>query len=229
MTDHPLVLVIEDETSLTTLLRYNLESRGFHVAAVEKGTDAMGTIAEAKPDLVLLDWMLPGLSGIEICRRIRRDPETCDLPVILLTARGEENDRVRGLDCGADDYVVKPFGVSELIARIGAVLRRARPGSDASSLGVGDITMDLASHRVMRNGREVHLGPTEYRLLRHFMEYPGRVLSRDHLLEAVWGPAVHIERRTVDVHVRRLRQALNDDGEKDMIRTVRAAGYAFAD
>ena len=229
MTDHPLILVIEDETSLTTLLRYNLESEGFRVASVENGTDATAAIAGAKPDLVLLDWMLPGLSGIEICRKIRRDPETHDLPVILLTARGEESDRVRGLDCGADDYVVKPFGVSELIARIGAVLRRARPGSDASALGVGDITMDLARHRVVRNGREVHLGPTEYRLLRHFMEHPGRVLSRDHLLEALWGRAVHIERRTVDVHVRRLRQALNDKGEEDVIRTVRSAGYAFAD
>ncbi len=229
MTDHPLILVIEDETSLTTLLRYNLESEGFRVASVENGTDAMAAIAGAKPDLVLLDWMLPGLSGIEICRKIRRDPETHEVPVILLTARGEESDRVRGLDCGADDYVVKPFGVSELIARIGAVLRRARPGSDASALGVGDITMDLASHRVVRNGREVHLGPTEYRLLRHFMEHPGRVLSRDHLLEALWGRAVHIERRTVDVHVRRLRQALNDKGEEDVIRTVRSAGYAFAD
>ncbi len=229
MTDHPLILVIEDETSLTTLLRYNLESEGFRVASVENGTDAMAAIAGAKPDLVLLDWMLPGLSGIEICRKIRRDPETHEVPVILLTARGEESDRVRGLDCGADDYVVKPFGVSELIARIGAVLRRARPGSDASALGVGDITVDLASHRVVRNGREVHLGPTEYRLLRHFMEHPGRVLSRDHLLEALWGRAVHIERRTVDVHVRRLRQALNDKGEEDVIRTVRSAGYAFAD
>ena len=227
MTDHPLILVIEDETSLTTLLRYNLESEGFRVASVENGTDAMAAIAGAKPDLVLLDWMLPGLSGIEICRKIRRDPETHDLPVILLTARGEESDRVRGLDCGADDYVVKPFGVSELIARIGAVLRRARPGSDASALGVGDITMDLASHRVVRNGRQVHLGPTEYRLLRHFMEHPGRVLSREHLLEAVWGRAVHIEQRTVDVHVRRLRQALNAERRPDLIRTVRSAGYAL--
>ena len=228
MTDSPLVLVIEDEASLTTLLRYNLESRGFRVAAIGNGADAMGAISAEKPDLVLLDWMLPGVSGIEICRRIRREPETRDLPVILLTARGEESDRIRGLDCGADDYVVKPFGVSELIARIGAVLRRAAPPSGAASLAVGDIVMDLASHRVSRNGRPIHLGPTAYRLLRHFMEHPGRVLSRDHLLEAVWGRAVHIERRTVDVHVRRLRRALNGDGEDDAIRTVRAAGYAFA-
>ena len=228
MTESPLILVIEDEASLTTLLRYNLESHGFRVAAVENGARAMGAIAEAKPDLVLLDWMLPGVSGIEICRKIRRDPQSHDLPVILLTARGEESDRIRGLDCGADDYVVKPFGISELIARIGAVLRRAATTGGDDPLGVGDITMDLASHRVMRNGRRVHLGPTEYRLLRHFMEHPGRVLSRDHLLEAVWGRAVHIERRTVDVHVRRLRQALNSDGEDDPIRTVRAAGYAFA-
>ena len=180
MTESPLILVIEDEASLTTLLRYNLESHGFRVAAVENGARAMGAIAEAKPDLVLLDWMLPGVSGIEICRKIRRDPQSHDLPVILLTARGEESDRIRGLDCGADDYVVKPFGISELIARIGAVLRRAATTGGDDPLGVGDITMDLASHRVMRNGRRVHLGPTEYRLLRHFMEHPGRVLSRDH-------------------------------------------------
>ena len=228
MTDSPLILVIEDEPSLTTLLRYNLESHRFRVASIENGGDAMSTIASTKPDLVLLDWMLPGVSGIEICRKIRRDPETHNLPVILLTARGEESDRVRGLDCGADDYVVKPFVISELIARIGAVLRRAAPTSAAQSLASGDVTMDLASYRVSRSGRSIHLGPTEYRLLRHFMEHPGRVLSRDHLLEAVWGRAVHIEQRTVDVHVRRLRQALNGDGEVDVIRTVRSAGYAFS-
>ena len=228
MTDSPLILVIEDEASLTTLLRYNLESHRFRVASIENGGDAMSTIASTKPDLVLLDWMLPRVSGIEICRKIRRDPETHNLPVILLTARGEESDRVRGLDCGADDYVVKPFVISELIARIGAVLRRAAPMSAAQSLASGDITMDLASYRVSRSGRSIHLGPTEYRLLRHFMEHPGRVLSRDHLLEAVWGRAVHIEQRTVDVHVRRLRQALNGDGEVDVIRTVRSAGYAFS-
>ena len=227
MRDKPLILVIEDEASLTTLLRYNLESRGFNVTSVEDGGDAMSAIAQAKPGLVLLDWMLPSVSGLEICRRIRRDPQTHDLPVILLTARGEESDRIRGLDCGADDYVVKPFGVSELIARIGAVLRRAAPAGGSASFGAGDIVMDLASHRVTRNGRPIHLGPTEYRLLRHFMEHPGRVLSRDHLLEAVWGRAVHVERRTVDVHVRRLRQALNGSGEDDAIRTVRSAGYAF--
>ena len=228
MTDSPLILVIEDEASLTTLLRYNLESHRFRVVSIENGGDAMSTIASTKPDLVLLDWMLPRVSGIEICRKIRRDPETHNLPVILLTARGEESDRVRGLDCGADDYVVKPFVISELIARIGAVLCRAAPTSAAQSLASGDITMDLASYRVSRSGRSIHLGPTEYRLLRHFMEHPGRVLSRDHLLEAVWGRAVHIEQRTVDVHVRRLRQALNGDGEVDVIRTVRSAGYAFS-
>ena len=228
MTDNPLILVIEDEASLTTLLRYNLESHGFRVASIDNGSDAMSSIASVQPDLVLLDWMLPGVSGIEICRKIRREPQTHDLPVILLTARSEESDRVRGLDCGADDYVVKPFGVSELIARIRAVLRRATPVNGNASLCVRDITMDLASHRVTRNGRSIHLGPTEYRLLRHFMEHPGRVLSRDHLLEAVWGRALHVERRTVDVHVRRLRQALDGDGEDDVIRTVRSAGYAFA-
>ena len=228
MTDNALILVIEDEASLTTLLRYNLESHGFRVASIENGGDAMGTIADAKPDLVLLDWMLPGVSGIEICRRIRRNHKTHDLPVILLTARGEESDRIRGLDCGADDYVVKPFSVAELVARIGAVLRRAQPANGNTSLSVSDIIMDLASHRVSRNGRAIHLGPTEYRLLRHFMEHPGRVLSRDHLLDAVWGRTTYIERRTVDVHIRRLRRALNEDGEEDVIRTVRAAGYAFA-
>lgn len=229
MTDSPLILVIEDEASLTTLLQYNLESHGYRVAAVESGASATSAIAESRPDLVLLDWMLPGVSGIEICRRIRRDPETHDLPVILLTARGEESDRIRGLDCGADDYVIKPFGIAELIARVGAVLRRARPTDAVQSLASGDIVMDLASHRVSRNGRSIQLGPTEYRLLRFFMEHPGRVLSRENLLEAVWGRAVHIEQRTVDVHVRRLRQALNGDGEDDAIRTVRSAGYAFAD
>ena len=229
MTDNPLILVIEDEASLTTLLRYNLESHGFRVASIENGGDAMGAVAETKPHLVLLDWMLPGVSGIEICRKIRRDPQTHDLPVILLTARGEESDRIRGLDCGADDYVVKPFSIAELVARIGAVRRRARPANGTPPLSVSGITMDLASHRVTRNGRAIHLGPTEYRLLRHFMEHPGRVLSRDHLLDAVWGRATYIERRTVDVHIRRLRRALNVEGEDDAIRTVRAAGYALAE
>jgi two-component system phosphate regulon response regulator PhoB len=219
MTENPLVLVVEDEAALVTLLRYNLESQGFRVASTNDGREALNVVAEAQPDLVLLDWMLPSLSGIEVCRKLRRDPAIGDLPVILLTARGEENDRIRGLDCGADDYVVKPFSLVELVARIRAVLRRASPALDDLSLGMKDV--------VSRNGRPIHLGPTEFRLLRHFMEHPGRVLSRDHLLEAVWGRNIHVEPRTVDVHIRRLRKALNGPGENDMIRTVRSAGYAI--
>ena len=178
------------------------------------------------PDAVLLDWMLPQVSGLEICRRIRRTPEWRGLPVIMLTAKGEEADRVRGLEGGADDYVVKPFGVTELVARLKAVMRRARPSVGAETLRYADLAMDLASHRVSRNGSSVHLGPTEFRLLRVLLERPGRVFSREQLLDAVWGRESEIEPRTVDVHIRRLRKALNDGGRRDLIRTVRAAGYA---
>src|ERR1700745_1040011 len=183
----PLVLIVEDEAPLVTMLRYNLEKEGLQVCEAGDGEEALVQIAERKPDLVLLDWIVPLVSGIEVCRRIRRSPETRSLPVIILTARGEENDRVRGLDSGADDYVVKPFSPSELVARLRAVMRRAQPGAAEEALRYGDVTMDLVAHRVSRGGRPVHLGPTEFRLLRHFLENPGRVFSREQLLDRVWG------------------------------------------
>ncbi len=184
-------------------------------------------IAERRPDLVVLDWMLPLVSGIEVCRRLRRTPETRRLPVIMLTARGEEEDRIRGLECGADDYVTKPFSPRELVARVRAVLRRARPAIEDEVLRAGDVVMDLAAHRVHRGEHEVRLGPTEFRLLRHLLEHPGRVFSREQLLDAVWGHDVYVEPRTVDVHIRRLRKALNAGDAPDIIRTVRSAGYAL--
>ncbi len=222
----PLILVVEDEPALATLLRYNLEKEGFSVAEAHDGEEALLQLSERTPDAVLLDWMLPQVSGLEICRRIRRTPQWRTLPVIMLTAKGEEADRVRGLEGGADDYVVKPFGVTELVARLKAVLRRARPTAGAEMLRYADLVMDLASHRVTRNGDSVHLGPTEFRLLRVLLERPGRVFSREQLLDAVWGRESEIEPRTVDVHIRRLRKALNEDSRRDLIRTVRAAGYA---
>ena len=223
----PYVLVVDDEADLLTLVRYNLERDGFEVGEAVDGEEAMLMIAERQPDLMLLDWMLPRLSGIEVCRRIRRSAETQNLPVIMLTARGEESDRVRGLDCGADDYIVKPFSPSELAARVRAVLRRLRPALAAESIEFGDVVMDLAEFRVTRDGEEVRLAPTEFRLLRHFMEHPGRVFSREQLLDAVWGRDIYVEPRTVDVHIRRLRRTLNAGGKRDIIRTVRAAGYAL--
>jgi two-component system, OmpR family, phosphate regulon response regulator PhoB len=223
----PAVLVVEDEPSLSTLLRYNLEKEGFAVSEARDGEEALLQLKESKPDAVLLDWMLPRLSGLELCRQIRRAPAWRDLPVIMLTARGEEGDRVRGLDSGADDYVVKPFSTSELIARLKAVIRRARPGAGVEVLRLMDLALDVSAHRVTRDGAPVHLGPTEYRLLRFLLERPGRVFSREQLLDAVWGRDAEVELRTVDVHVRRLRKALNDGGRKDLIRTVRSAGYAL--
>jgi two-component system phosphate regulon response regulator PhoB len=223
----PYVLIVEDEAPLVALLRYILEKVGFEVADAGDGEEALIRIAERRPDLVLLDWMLPLVSGIEICRRLRRAPETRTLPIVILTARGEEADRVRGLDSGADDYVAKPFGVRELVARLRAVMRRARPDTAEEVLQFGEVRMDLAAHRVSRGARPIHLGPTEFRLLRHFMRHPGRVFSREQLLNAVWGHDVYVEARTVDVHIRRLRKALNADGAADVVRTVRAAGYAL--
>ena len=227
MKQPPLVLVVEDEAALVTLLRYNLEREGFRVAEARDGEEAMLQIAEQMPALVILDWMLPLMSGIEVCRQLRRLPETRRLPIVMLTARGEEGDKLRGLDAGADDYVTKPFSPSELIARLRAVLRRAKPEREDETLKYQDLVMDLASHRVKRNGREVHLGPTEFRLLRHLLENQGRVFSREQLLDMVWGRDVYVEPRTVDVHIRRLRKAINNDKENDLIRTVRAAGYAL--
>lgn len=227
MKQSPLVLVVEDEAALVTLLRYNLEREGFRVAEARDGEEAMLQIAEQMPDLVLLDWMLPLMSGIEVCRQLRRLPETRRLPIVMLTARGEEGDKLRGLDAGADDYVTKPFSPSELIARLRAVLRRAKPEREDETLKYQDLVMDLASHRVKRNGREVHLGPTEFRLLRHLLENQGRVFSREQLLDMVWGRDVYVEPRTVDVHICRLRKAINAEKDSDLIRTVRAAGYAL--
>ena len=223
----PRVLVVEDEQALVELLRYNLERAGFDVVVARDGEAALAAVRDEAPDLVLLDWMLPLMSGIEVCRQLRRQTVTANLPIILLTARGEEGDRVRGLDAGADDYVAKPFSPTELVARIRAVLRRIRPALADEALSYADIVMDLVGHRVTRGGQPVHLGPTEFRLLRHFMEHPGRVFSREQLLDAVWGREVYVEARTVDVHIRRLRIALNGDDRTDLIRTVRATGYAL--
>jgi two-component system phosphate regulon response regulator PhoB len=223
----PLVLVVEDEAPLVTLLRYNLEKEGFAVAEAADGEEALLRIAEQKPDAVLLDWMLPLLSGIEVCRQIRRAPATRSLPVIMLTARGEEGDRVRGLNSGADDYVVKPFSLGELVARLRAVIRRAQPNAGEDVLRYADVTMDLVAHRVSRAGQPVHLGPTEFRLLRHFLQNPARVFSREQLLDRIWGHYAEVELRTVDVHIRRLRKALNEVGEGDLVRTVRSVGYSL--
>ena len=223
----PRVLIVEDEPPLVELLSYNLEKAGFQIHIARDGEEALLAVEERKPDLILLDWMLPYVSGIEICRRIRRNPETRNVPIIILTARGEEDDRIRGLDAGADDYVIKPFSPSELVARVRAVLRRTRPAFDKDSLTYGDITMDLTTHRVSRNDEPVDLGPTEFRLLRFMMEHPGRVFSREQLLDSVWGHDTYIEPRTVDVHIRRLRKAMNLPGTTDLIRTVRSAGYAL--
>jgi two-component system, OmpR family, phosphate regulon response regulator PhoB len=223
----PLVLIVEDEAPLVTMLRYNLEREGFAVDAAGDGEEALLRIAERRPDAVLLDWMLPLVSGLEVCRQIRRAPATRSLPVIMLTARGAEGDRIRGLDSGADDYVVKPFSPSELVARLRAVIRRAQPNADGNLLRYADIAMDLAAHRVSRAQKPVHLGPTEFRLLRHFLHNPGRVFSREQLLDRVWGNDSEIEMRTVDVHIRRLRVALNAGGAADLLRTVRSVGYAL--
>jgi two-component system phosphate regulon response regulator PhoB len=223
----PSILLVEDETALVELLRYNLEAEGFEVRASQDGEEALVMVQERVPDLVVLDWMLPSVSGLEICRQLRRRPETRNVPVILLTARGEEADRVRGFESGADDYVTKPFSPTELVARIRAVLRRSRPALAGETIEYADVVMDLAAHRVTRDGAEIHLGPTEFRLLRYFLENPGRVFSREQILDAVWGRDIYIELRTVDVHIRRLRKALNLDGGRDLIRTVRSAGYAI--
>lgn len=223
----PNILIVEDEAALVELLTYNLQKAGFRTAVARDGDEAMLAVEETRPDLVLLDWMLPYVSGIEICRRLRRDTDTRDLPIILLTARSEEDDRVRGLEAGADDYVVKPFSPSELIARVRAVMRRTRPAFDKDVLTYSDIVMDTATHRVTRGDRPVELGPTEYRLLRFLLEHPGRVFSREQLLDSVWGQDAYIEPRTVDVHIRRLRKAMNLPGLTDIIRTVRSAGYAL--
>ncbi len=223
----PLVLVVEDEAALATMLRYNLEKQGFRVEEAADGHEALLRVAEMQPELVLLDWMLPVMSGIEVCRQLRRRSTTRDLPVIMVTARTEDQDAVRGLNTGADDYITKPFSIDALLARMRALLRRANAVPAKGRLVFHDLSMDLATHRVQRNGRLIHLGPTEFRLLEFFLQHPERVFSREELLDAVWGRDIHVEPRTVDVHIRRLRKAVNGDGEADLVRTVRAAGYAL--
>ncbi|MEM7662350.1 MAG: phosphate regulon transcriptional regulator PhoB [Pseudomonadota bacterium] len=222
----PHILIAEDESAVCELLKYNLEREDYDVAVASDGEEALLLMEERAPDLLLLDWMLPKVPGIEVCRRVRARPETKNLPIIMLTARSEEGDRVRGLDTGADDYITKPFSTTELMARIRAVMRRIRPGLVEDTVTVGDITVDRTAHTVARGGKDLHLGPTEYRLLDHFMQHPGRVFSREQLLDAVWGSDVYVEVRTVDVHVGRLRKILKKAGE-DPIRTVRSAGYAL--
>jgi two-component system phosphate regulon response regulator PhoB len=221
------ILIVEDEEPLTLLLRYNLEAEGFEVESVARGDDAEIRFREGLPDLVILDWMLPGLSGIELCRRLRARAESKLLPIIMLTARGEESERVRGLATGADDYIVKPFSIPELMARVRALLRRASPERVANVLTFADIELNREKKRIYRAGREVELGPTEFRLLEFLLERPGRVFSREQLLDGVWGNSVYIDERTVDVHVGRLRKALIRGGQADPIRTVRGWGYAL--
>jgi len=218
------LLLVEDDRQLAELVRFHFDRAGYEVTRTGDGDEALILAEEVRPDLVILDWMIEGISGIEVCRRLRRRPATANMPIIMLTARGEENHRVRGLETGADDYLTKPFSPKELVARAGAVLRRVRPALAAETLDYSGIEMDLAAHRVRRDGKSIQLGPTEYRLLRHFLENAGRVFSRQQLLETVWPHSEDIELRTVDVHIRRLRLAL---GEPDIIRTVRSAGYAL--
>lgn len=221
------LLLVEDDTALAELLTWHFEREEFDVRRTADGEEALLLAEESVPDIVILDWMIEGLSGIEVCRRLRRRADTANVPIIMLTARGEESDRVRGLETGADDYVTKPFSPRELVARVGAVLRRVRPALAGEQLAYEDIEMDIVSHKVRRGGVPVALGPTEFRLLKHFLEHPGRVFSRERLLDSVWGHDSDIEARTVDVHIRRLRKAINLEGKGDIIRTVRSAGYAL--
>ncbi|WP_299840687.1 phosphate regulon transcriptional regulator PhoB [uncultured Paracoccus sp.] len=223
----PLVLVVEDEGAQREVLRYNLEAEGFGVAMAENGDEALLLVAEEMPDLIVLDWMLPNVSGIEICRRLKADPATRPIPIIMLSARSEEVDRVRGLETGADDYVVKPYSVVELMARLRTQLRRTRPATMGERLSYEDIILDAAEHRVFRAGQALHLGPTEFRLLSTLMEKPGRVWTREQLLDRVWGRDIYVDTRTIDVHVGRLRKALMQNGGDNPVRTVRGAGYAL--
>ena len=223
----PALLLVEDDRALADLLTWHFDREGYDIVRTADGDEALLLAEERTPDLVILDWMIEGVSGIEVCRRLRRRPITAHVPIIMLTARGEESDRIRGLQTGADDYVTKPFSPRELIARVGAVMRRVRPALAGELLTYGGIEMDVDAHRVRRSGRAVQLGPTEFRLLRHLMENPGRVFSRDRLLDAIWPRDRDIDARTVDVHVRRLRKALNQGEEKDVVRTVRSAGYSL--
>lgn len=223
----PRLLLVEDDASLAELLSYRFEAEGYQVSCTPDGDEALLLAAEEAPDLVILDWMVEGTSGIEICRRLRRDKATAHVPIVMLTARGSEDDRIRGLETGADDYVIKPFSPRELIARVSAILRRIRPALAGELLEVGDLKLDATTHRITRRGQHLQLGPTEFRLLKFFMEHPGRVFSRGQLLDGVWGTGSDIELRTVDVHIRRLRKGLTIEGAGDPVRTVRSAGYAL--
>ena len=223
----PRLLLVEDDRALADLLMWHFNREGYDIVRTADGDEALLLAEERTPDLVILDWMIEGVSGIEVCRRLRRRASTSAVPIIMLTARGEETDRIRGLETGADDYVTKPFSPRELLARVGAVLRRVRPALAGEQLSYGDLEMDVQAHRVRRSGKPVQLGPTEFRLLRHFMEHPGRVFSRERLLDAVWPHDPDIDARTVDVHIRRLRKAINEGGHPDLIRTVRSAGYSL--
>jgi len=223
----PRLLLVEDDPALAELLEYRFKAEGYEVTSTPDGDEALLLANEIQPDLVILDWMIEGTSGIEVCRQLRRSKETSGLPIVMLTARDTEDDRIRGLEIGADDYVTKPFSPRELIARVGAVLRRVRPALTGAVLSVGNLELDTSAHKVVRAGRAIEMGPTEFRLLRHFMEHPGRVFSRVQLQDAVWGLDSEIELRTVDVHIRRLRKAINPDGMPDMIRTIRSSGYSI--
>ena len=223
----PLVLIVEDEEAIVTLLDYNLRSAGYDTVVARDGEEAVDLALTTEPNAILLDWMLPLRSGLEVCRHLRRYPETSDVPIIMLTARGEEQDKLRGLDMGADDYLTKPFSPQELLARLRAVLRRSQPARLKEILVFADIQMDQGMHKVSRGDMALELAPTEFRLLRHFMQFPGRVFSREQLLDSVWGREKDVEPRTVDVHIRRLRKALNANGDLDVIRTVREVGYAL--
>ena len=225
--DHPTVLLVEDEPAQREVLAYNLEAEGFRVARAENGEEALMLVEEGAPDLIVLDWMLPNVSGIEVCRQLKTRVETRGVPIIMLSARSEEVDRVRGLETGADDYVVKPYSVVELMARVRAQLRRTRPSTVGERLEYQDIVLDSETHRVTRDGKDLKLGPTEFRLLSTFMEKPGRVWSREQLLDRVWGRDIYVDTRTVDVHIGRLRKALSKHGGGDPLRTVRGAGYAL--
>ncbi len=223
----PCVLVVEDEGAQREVLQYNLEAEGFSVVVADNGEDALLLVQEEQPDLIVLDWMLPKVSGIEVCRQVKADPATRSIPIIMLSARSEETDRVRGLETGADDYVVKPYSVVELMARLRTQLRRTRPASMGERLSFGDIILDAAEHRVFRAGKALHLGPTEFRLLSTLMEKPGRVWTREQLLDRVWGRDIYVDTRTIDVHVGRLRKALMQNGGDDPVRTVRGTGYSL--
>lgn len=223
----PSILIVEDDPAIEALLAYNLEKENYKVKVAKDGEEALLMIAERQPDLIILDWMLPKISGIEVCRRLRQRNETKNVPIIMLTARNDESDKIRGFETGADDYINKPFSVAELKARVKAVMRRIRPALADEVIKFADLEIDRVTHRVRRAGNEIHIGPTEFRLLDHLIQYPGRVFSREQLLDAVWGNDVYVEARTVDVHVGRLRKAINIEGCKDLIRTVRASGYSL--